>query len=349
MKYLLLFLGLALAFLAWRVTALGLFNQSPISENSSQQNILRMGGIPFPEDMVLLEEGGAAKLLVSSCKRNAAGRPMARGHLYVVENLQVADPEKRRLSLKGLKGEFHPQGLDAIYEDGSWWLHVVNDRLRENPSVEIFEKAGKEWTHAATLTDPGLHSPNNLASLSKESVLLTDDSRYGNRITRSIAVFLGFNRGAVWHLNANEENHQIDGSFKFPNGIAVSDGNLFIADTLQGTIERRTANPGGEWLAATTYGVGVGVDNLSVDDRGDIWFTRHPNLLRLARFRENPDSASPTLAGRIRWQSQQGAEWIFADSGERFSAGSVAINHGGYLWFGSVGGDRIMRVPVRPR
>ena len=127
----------------------------------------------------------------------------------------------------------------------------------------------------------------------------------------------------------------------YANGVNLStDGSLlYVAATLEGKvfIFSRDPNNGNLDLIAEVD-LNTAVDNIEVDDQGDLWIAAHPNVLDFLEYVRDPEALSPSqvLKVSLRKDGSYGVEEIHLSNGHYLSGSSVAAMWKDYLLIGSV-------------
>lgn len=369
-------LALLLFWSGWRAHRLGFFRAMPYANTPA--TITYIDGVEAAEDIALMGFDIRKRQIayVSSCQRTPQGQPVASGAIYrlVFEQGHANAPQPEKMQLHGFDEEFYPHGLDVkptgAYPYGPYpstasaehFLYVVNDRLSEPPTVEVFRVEGMVLRHVQTLRSRLLTSPNDL-SIAWESRMasqhteapfacfVTNDSGYGDPWMRSLAVFFGLNRGNVLRLDPDGEVEVVAGGLAFPNGILGAWKEWVVADTLSGKLV-----PSDSRQEPLSVGLETGLDAINLADEYLWLVVQHVNLWKLARAIHR-DGQAPTLILAPDW-GQLHAEGegkkpflrnvpfrvVFADDGRRFSGASTAVNTAQGLLLGSLAEGRLALV-----
>ena len=91
--------------------------------------------------------------------------------------------------------------------------------------------------------------------------------------------------------------------------------------------------------------LGSAPEDVTLDADGTVWIAAHPKLLALREHLRDPSEPSPTAVYRLRTSVIDKEDRVtipFLDSGERFSAGSVAAVHDGRMLVGSLTERKIL-------
>jgi arylesterase/paraoxonase len=96
------------------------------------------------------------------------------------------------------------------------------------------------------------------------------------------------------------------------------------------------------------------VDNLDVDEEGNIWVAGHPKLLTYVKHSKEPDHRAPSQVLRLVPESGSDdgettfrVEEVYLDAGDELSASSIAARHESRLLIGAVFGDHFLDCQMR--
>lgn len=287
------------------------------------------GPITGAEDLAW--DAGRGVLYVSAYDRRAVdralaeGAPPAAGGLYALPRaaLDGTSAEARPLVTgHDLKGGVRPHGIDLAGDR----LYLIN---------RTFPQGGQEtaiWRldlATAALTPvaeaPELCAANDLAWTGPaDRLAVTLDRRHCPGIDWTEMAFGGAT-GQVATVDAGSVT--ATGAYRFPNGIAVSDGRTVIAETRGRAIR---VLPDGPALA-----LAGGPDNLGTD--GDALIAAlHPDSLKIAGYLRGWLDRAPSRIVRVDPRDPEAAEILFDDpAGELLSGASVGLMVDGMLVAGS--------------
>ena len=90
--------------------------------------------------------------------------------------------------------------------------------------------------------------------------------------------------------------------------------------------------------------IGSGVDNIEVDEEGDLWIGAHPQLLTFVQHTEDASRFAPSQVIRVGDPDADAplVEEVFLSLGEDLSGSSVGAVHGDRLLVGSVMDEGIL-------
>jgi hypothetical protein len=191
--------------------------------------------------------------------------------------------------------------------------------LGANASIEVFshERGTTEMQHLRTIQSPAIWSPNRPASLGGGSFLVTNDHGAKLGWRKHLELFIG--GGTVAYCSYTGECHTATSApeypnftknLKFPNGLArAEDGLIYVPSTADGTVKVFTLQPNQTMHLLHTIPVGMPLDNVSPDAKGDLWVPGFPDVRQLLKSTSDPyEHVSPSTIFRIRKVASKGKE-----------------------------------------
>jgi len=133
----------------------------------------------------------------------------------------------------------------------------------------------------------------------------------------------------------------------YANGINMSsDGQtVYVAATVGQKIyvynrDRST----GDLSLRSTIEAGTGVDNIEIDQKGDLWIGCHPKLLTFVKYSKSPGVLSPSQVIKVekRTSGSYEVKEIYLNNGQLMSGSSVAAVFKDTLLIGSVFDERFL-------
>ncbi|MCA9718580.1 MAG: SMP-30/gluconolactonase/LRE family protein [Myxococcales bacterium] len=294
------------------------------------------------EDLVVTP-GGRAALLASDDRR--ARDAASRGGIYIYS---LDDGVAPRLLSGSAPASFHPHGLDLVVTpDGRGTLYVVNHELPRGAghSIEVFDwRATPEptLTHRATIRDPLLVSPNDVAGVDHSRFYVTNDHGAASPRAQTLEDYTRRARARVVYHDGEETRVAADG-LRYANGIALRpDGAaLFVSSTTDRRLhvfarDRET----GALSRRADVALSTGPDNIDVEPDGTLWIAGHPKLLSFVVHARAPGRRSPSQVLRLRPVPDEPLEFaveeVYLDDGSELSGASVAARRGRRLLIGGV-------------
>jgi arylesterase/paraoxonase len=268
----------------------------------------------------------------------------ARGGLYAYD-LSADSPQAQNLTPDAGQ-DFHPHGLSLyVGEDGKDALYVINHAGGRH-TIEIYDLVGGGLSKRETLSDPLMVSPNDLVAVGRDRLYVTNDHGSPRGFSRQLEAYLRRSIANVVFYDGERFVEAASG-LRYPNGVNVSrDGmTLYVASTTGGTVFAFHIDPGsGSLRNRRSIAIGSGVDNIEVDQQGDLWIGAHPKLLTFVRHAGDASRLSPSQVIRVG-DPDAGAprvDEILLSLGGDLSGSSVASVQGDRLLVGSVMDDGIL-------
>jgi arylesterase/paraoxonase len=297
------------------------------------------------EDITVDPSTGIA--FVSCTDRRAALRgETVQGAIYAYD-LNAASPSLVHLT-ENIAFTFHPLGISFYQsEQGQKFLFVVNRGVGEKTrgstvsmKIEIFEfKAGK-LVHLETITDRSMTSPNDILAVGPRQFYVTNDHGFSLPILQMAEDFLQLSFAYILYYDGTEMKKAAR-NLSYANGIGISpDGrNLYASSTIKGYVRvfsRDAAS--GALKEKGDIKLKTGVDNIDVDEDGNLYLACHPKLLTFMKHSKDASKHSPSQVLKIHPAGQEAYEIdeVFLNHGEMLSGSSVAMAYKDRLLIGSV-------------
>ncbi|MEO1052009.1 MAG: SMP-30/gluconolactonase/LRE family protein [Bacteroidota bacterium] len=243
--------------------------------------------------------------------------------------------------------DFHPHGLSLFQNDTATWLFTNNHRQDGTHTVEVFRVTkGQQLIHEDRVEHEHSVSPNGILAVGPRKFYLTNDGASRTKSSRSLDVFLRRKSGNVVYYDGKEAQIVAD-KLRFPNGIALSinGDELYVAETIAGKLNvyKRNVNNGSLKHIDSIEGR-VGMDNIFVNGKGELWIAVQPNLMALSKHLKNPEKGSPSQIIKVK-RSSNGYEMdeVYSDSGDGISGASTVLQQGKTLYIGSVSESKLLK------
>jgi len=305
-------------------------------------------GFTGPEDIAIDRERGLA-YITSADRFGVFNRGAAPGGTIML--LRLDRLEQGPTPLMPLDPDsFFPHGLDLwIGPDGERRLFAVNHGADgQTHSVEIFEVTSLgRLVHTETVRSPAFTDPNDIVAMGPDRFYVTN--LYGSQSSfgRGLERYLFRPRADIVYFDGDKAR-PVQSGLRMANGIVAGpQGERIFAAEVMGRKVRAYARLAdtGALEPLWQLRLPMGVDNLTLGPEGALWAAGHPRLLEMSARMRRADVASPSEVIRIDWQDRETPRWrtVFLDeTGERFSAASVAAVHDGRLLLGAVFGGRML-------
>lgn len=224
--------------------------------------------------------------------------------------------------------------VNRVYEPG--------EMLGLKPEIQVFGWDGLVLTAQERLSSELVCSPNDLAVYWR-GFFVTNDRANCNSETGVISKSFD-ETGAVYQYKNGEFIPFAEGLL-FPNGVEVirhGKGDLLAVALTRDEVIRLYKISTGELVREIT--LPGAPDNLSVDARGDIYFTIFPNLLDYYFYVSENLGVDKTPTGVFRITAKSNwhrVDMLFHDDGDMISGATVAQRAGDFLIMGSGWDDNI--------
>ena len=243
-------------------------------------------------------------------------------------------------------------GLDVrVRQDGRWQLLVVNHADRE--SVEFFEldtdaQGELSATWRGCVVAPDSSNLNDVVALDDGGFLVTHMAPTDVPPWRLLQGLMGRNTGHVYRWHPERGLSIVPNSeANWPNGIALApDGGSYYLNEYFGNRIRHHRLPDGELLAQSPI---TQPDNSAWTEDGKLLVASHPvGLMELLASLEQANDAPSLLPFDVIEVDPDTltARVLLSRDGAPMGAGTVALQHGAYVYIGSYTGDRIIKVPL---
>jgi arylesterase / paraoxonase len=329
------------------IVALGLFALRTVWRSGSFKTITnnfsgsvqKMEGIVGGEDIAIDQQTGVAYVSSDDRWASALYRQPVKGAIFSL-NLNDSLPQPKNLTTDFAQPDFHPHGISFYTaEDGTKWLFVVNHR--ENvQAIEIFEINGDTLNHLQSISHEAIISPNDVVAIGKREFYFTNDHNEPPSGWRAFKDILTIGTGNVCFFDGTSVEVFDDG-LKYANGINKSpDGKrIYVAvpSDLKILIYDRDLSTGA-LTKSDEIVTGTGVDNIDVDEEGNLWVGCHPQLLKFLSHAKEEAALSPseiiklTNLGNGKFEQQT----IYMNDGSEISGSSVGAVYKDKLLIGPV-------------
>jgi arylesterase / paraoxonase len=289
---------------------------------------------------VRLDERGVA--FVSTQDRGNHGR----GTIMLLD-LNAAAPRPR--AALAASSDLYPLGISLYTSpEGVRRLFAIDRRPDGNHRVAIYEQT---VTGAFSLVEsvPGgafLSSPNAIVAVGPRQFYVVNDFGSRSDSARALELFFSRPRAYLTYFDGIGKRIVADG-LRLGVGLTASrDGKrLYVSEFRAKRIRVFERDPAsGDVQPRETLELPAAPDNLHFDSQGRLLIAVHPKVLTLARAMRNPHRRAPTQILRFDPRASEASRLteVFADDGERISAGSVAVIHGQRMLIGSLADRKLL-------
>ncbi len=295
------------------------------------------------EDLAIDRERGL--LFISSSDRWALrdGKEAPDDGVYLLQLDSGTLPVKLRTNYNG---DFHPHGISFFKQNGDSFLYVINHNDKGD-FVEAFQFKNNELIHIQTFQNELMSCPNDLVVVGKNKFYVTNDHGNKEGIMRTMEDYLKIPSSYLIYFDGETFSKAYD-DLNYANGVAVShDGRkLYLTHTTGRELLTFNRNPENGFLEVeSTLKLGTGVDNINIDEKGNIWVGAHPKLFAFVEHAGNPSKKSPSEVLKITPHGPKvfGVEKVYMNDGEQLSGSSVAVVYKGEIFIGAVFEKKLLR------
>lgn len=311
----------------------------------------KTSGYVGPEDIANYSEQGKARMLVSS--HNRRDFPST-GTIYEIELGLDGTLVNSKEALVTKPSNFRPHGISIAKRKGIWALYVISHTLTEPKlhTIEVFErnKLGT-WDFKETLWDASLTSPNDLFALDSGEIFVSNDRGTGGSFRANWDILTKNPRADIAYFNG-KEFFPLNEPVVLGNGIFVrKEGedeliyrSVFWDESIYVYKVKRTESGFPNIQLLKKIVVSGGPDNISEDNKGNLWVVVHPSAFSFTRHSLSRDNFAPTKVMRFA-NHNSGVDTVYQNSGEEISAGSTAVLVNGRLWISQVFEDFLLSCP----
>lgn len=262
--------------------------------------------------------------------------------------LYYMDLKEEFFSLKHLVSlipkPFAPHGISMVKTDNTYKVLAIN-HISQGHSIEVFKLYNDFLIFEKTLTDPSMISPNDLVVIDEDRFYFTNDHGYTKGIGKFLEEYFGLSVSNVIYFDGEKYIEVADG-IAYANGINFdfSRNLLYIASTRGFMVKVYSRNKDGSLEFIEDIPCGTGVDNIEIDNEGNLWIGAHPNLLRFAAYAKGSKEASPSEIIKVNYRGKNDytIKKIYIDDGSIMSASSVAASFKSLILTGNVMDDKFL-------
>lgn len=235
---------------------------------------------------------------------------------------------------------FYPHGISLFRIDSSrYQILAVNHANGE--AIEKFELIGDSLIHLQSIKDPSMVSVNDVVIFDEDRFYFTNDHRYTSRIGLLAENYLGIAVSNVVYFDG-DSFREVAGGIAYANGINLSKdrSQLLVASPRKFKLLYYDIVPNGDLTLSSSLDVGTGIDNIELDESGNLWIGAHPNLLAFTAYAVGKKEMAPSELIRIDLDGS--VESFFENDGSLFSATSVVAPYKDLLFVGTVMDDELV-------
>lgn len=264
------------------------------------------------------------------------GKP-SKGALYYLDlNSSQFNPIKLT---SNYRFPFYPHGISMLKLDSAHYqLLVVNHAKRH--SIVKFELFGDSLVYIATYRDASMISPNDVVALDSDSFYFTNDHGYTGKWGKLAEDYLGIGVSNVVFYDG--KYRVVADGINYANGINISKekDQVLVASPRGFKLIYYDILEDGNLRHDRDLDVGSGIDNIELDENGDLWMGSHPSLLAFAAYAAGKKEMAPSEV--IKVSDGDMVESLFENDGTIMSASSVAAPYKDLLFVGTVMDDHLI-------
>ncbi|KAG4034208.1 hypothetical protein MFRU_003g01810 [Monilinia fructicola] len=175
--------------------------------------------------------------------------------------------------------------------------------LGANSTIELFQShvGSDSMRHVRTYTDPAIQTPNQVAWVNDNAFVFTNDHSAKVGFRRHLDIILG--GGSVGYCDSHKNlcNIAHSNGFTGPNGLVTGrDGLIYVPNTLLHEIHVFSLTEENTLLKLDTLQAPYPIDNMSVDENGDIVAASFPQAYKWAQSLDDQSIKVPAAVVRIR-------------------------------------------------
>tara|TARA_B110000046_G_scaffold52393_1_gene58582 strand:- start:1372 stop:2433 length:1062 start_codon:yes stop_codon:yes gene_type:complete len=328
---LVLFVGL-LIFVGHLLVSTGFFRTI---EPKFDGKILKTVALSGAEDIMISQIDSFA--LISSTNRAIyPSNSEEKGGLYLTD-LKINDFIPIPLTATFNK-PFAPHGISFFKKDSSYQVMAINHTPKGH-SLEVFELHDKTLHHVRTLKHPSMVQPNDIVLVAENQFYFTNDHKYTSGFGKYFEEYSGAAISNVVYFDGNNYREVAKG-IAYANGINYDRKRhlIYVASPRRFLIKVYEVEANGSLTYIEDIPCGTGVDNIELDQHGNLWVGAHPNLLRFNAYAKGSKKISPSEIIKIKYRKKgdYSVEKIYVDDGQKMSGSTVAAPFGNLIFMGNV-------------
>ena len=296
-----------------------------------------------PEDMQV--DYATGNLFISATNRREHEVYLPENGIYILnlesENSPVILPND-------YVGPFHPHGISIFRDDSLLYVFAVNHN-EHGDFVESFLYQNDSLKHLQSYSYKDLCCPNDVVALSSDKFYVTNDHGTKKGFMRIVEDYLRIPAASLFYYNG-EAFKEVAGPFLYANGVNMSnDGNyLYLTTTTGASLIVFKRLDDGALIEHSITDLKTGVDNIDVDNEGNLWIAAHPKLLSFVGHASDSLDYSPSQVLKLTPNESQEFEVVevYMNDGNELSGSSVAVYYGNYVYVGGVFDRKLLKIKL---
>ncbi|WP_370088323.1 SMP-30/gluconolactonase/LRE family protein [Ekhidna sp.] len=234
---------------------------------------------------------------------------------------------------------FYPHGISLLKLDSAHYQLLVVNHAKKH-SIVKFELFGDSLVYMATYRDESMISPNDVVAFDDDTFYFTNDHGYTSRWGRLAEDYLGIGVSNVVYYDG--KYREVADGIQYANGINISKDRkqLLVASPRGFKLLYYNIEENGALTHERNVDVGTGIDNIELDENGDLWIGSHPSLLAFAAYAAGKKEVAPSEV--IKVVDGEKVESLYENNGSFISASSVAAPYKDLLFVGTVMDGRLV-------
>ena len=299
-------------------------------------------GVRGGED-VTIDQSGIAWISATDRHAILAGKAV-RGKIMLL------DLNQKQLALRDITPssppDFRPHGINLWTDkNGARFLFVVNHPSDGTHHILRYRIGADNRLQLTGLyQSPQMISPNDVVAIGAAQFYYTNDLVSAPQsLMQLLELILRLPWGSVGFFDGSRARIIIEG-LSFPNGINRSlDGRqIYVAETggRKLSIYDRDLKTNALTLNREVA-IASGLDNIELDERGDLWIAAHPKFLAFGDHVEDKNAHTPSQVFHISLKGDI-VEEVYYDHGEALDGAATAAPYGRRLLLGPVFDDHLL-------
>jgi len=296
-----------------------------------------------PEDMQV--DRATGNLFISATNRRAPLVDSPENGIYI---LNLESDDNPRMLDNDFQGSFHPHGLSLFREDSILYLFAVNHNA-QGDFVESFIYQNDMLKHQKSYSYEEMCCPNDVVAIAKDKFYVTNDHGAKKGFMRVIEEYFRIPYASLFYYNG-ESFSEVAGPFLYANGVNVSnDGKfLYLTTTIGASLIVFERVSDGSLIERTITDLATGVDNIDVDENGNLWIGAHPKLLSFVKHAKDSSNMSPSQILKLipDDNNEFEVEEFYMNDGVELSGSSVVVPYGGHIYIGGVFDRKLLKIKL---
>lgn len=344
-RFIYLALGLFFAFIFQTMYSTGFFRTI---ENVRTYKVYKKLSLPGAEDIAISRTDSFA--IISSTKRNFyPATEVENGGLYFMSLKKKILLDKNVSGIKKITDffppPFAPHGISMIKIDSARYKVAAINHTPNGHFIELFNIVNNQMSYDKTMSDPSMISPNDVVLIDENRFYFTNDHRSTSGFGKFNEEYLGARKTNVVYFDGNQFIEVADG-IAYANGINFDAKRnlLYVASPRDFLVKVYKIAELGDLEFEADIPCGSGVDNIELDELGNLWIGSHPSLLHFNAYNKNFADKSPSEILKVTYKSKDDykVEKMYVENGSTMSGSSVAVPFSNFLLAGNVKDKRFL-------